>query len=77
MKTGVVGGLDRLSVIAAKRIREIQYVGVKLRQRPPRMRKIKQNIVIAAAEKERMTFSINTMQEVGMRLHVKDVLDLF
>jgi hypothetical protein len=52
-------------------------VGIKLRQRPPRMRKIKQNIVIAAAEKDRMTFSINPMQEVGMRLHVKDVLDLF
>ena len=64
-------------VIAAKRVRKIKNVRVKLRQRPTRTGKIKQNIVIAAAEEDRMTFSINPMQEVGMRLHVKDVLDLF
>ena len=61
MKTGVVRRLNRLSVIAAKRIRKIEHVGIKLRQRPPRVFKIKQNIVIAAAEQNRITPGINPM----------------
>ena len=77
MKTSVIRRLNRRGVIAAKRVREILYVRIKLRQRPPRMLKIKQNIVIAAAEQNWMTSGINPMEKMGMRLHVKNVLNLF
>jgi hypothetical protein len=50
MKPGVIRRLHRRSVIAAEGIGKIEHVRIKLRQRPARAFKIKQNIMVAAAE---------------------------
>lgn len=76
MKTGVVRRPDRRRVIAAKRIREIQHVRIKLGKRTPRTLKIEQHIMVAAAQQNRMMQGINPVQEVGMGLYIKNVLNL-
>ena len=76
MKTGIVRRLDRRGVIAAERIRKIQHVRIKLTQRPPGTLEIKENVVIIPAEQYRVTGGIDPVQKMGMRLHIKHVLNL-
>ena len=76
MKPGVIRRLHRRSVIAAEGIGKVENVRIKLAQRPARAGEIKQNIMVIATESNRPPAGVNPMQEVSMRLNIKNVLDL-
>ncbi|MNQ86123.1 hypothetical protein D3C85_1013080 [compost metagenome] len=77
MKTGLVRRFHRFVIVPTERIREIEHARVELRQRAARAFKIKQDHMRAAAQQNRMFVGVDAMQEVGMRLDIKHILDLF
>ena len=66
MKTGIARRLYRRRVIATKRVGQVQHVRIELRQCPSRVRKIKQDIVIATAQQNWPTLRIHPVQEMGV-----------